>query len=334
MSLELDRESVALKIQHLLFVIVFFFLVGCSQTTFSSANMKVGLLLEDTIDDQGWNSKGYQGLLNIHTKMGIDVVFQEEVKTFDEIERSVARFEKEGVKLLFGHGRIFADAFTVLAEKYPSIHFVSFNGHSSGENVTNVLFNSYSMGFFAGFIASLMSESGHIGVIAAYPWQPEIEGFKEGARIGNASVTTHVQYVYSWTDEEKALNDFHSLAEKKRVDVFYPTGDGYHIAIIEAAKEKGLFVIGFVSDLSDLGRSSVLTSTIQHVDRVYEQIARMYVNGELKSGDIRYDFDDEILALGDFSPEIPSDVRKQIEEVLDHYMETGELPSSSIALQR
>lgn len=288
--------------------------------------MKVGLLLENTIDEQGWNSKGYKGLLNIHTKMGIDVMFKEDVNTMAEIEDAIKQFEKEGVRLLFGHGHIFAEAFTEVAKNYPSIHFVSFNGEVEGENVTNVSFNSYSMGFFAGIVAAAMSKTENIGVIAAYPWQEEIAGFQNGAKTVNKNVKTHVEYVHSWIDEEKAKDYFYTLVSED-VDVFYPTGDGYHLSIIEEAKEAGLFVIGFVSDPSDLGSSTVLTSTLQHVDEIYEQIARQYVNGELEAGNVRFDFKDEVVSLGQFSPEIPHEIVQQIENAVDYYVETGQLPT-------
>ncbi len=290
--------------------------------------MKVGLLLEDTIEDQGWNSKGYQGLLTIHANMGIDVVFKEDVKTKQAIENAVKEFEKEGVRLLFGHGRIYAEEFTALADAFPSIHFVSFNGEVAGDNVTSLQFNGYSMGFFAGLVAAAMSETGHVGVIAAYPWQPEIEGFQDGAEQWNERVDIHRKYVESWIDEERALLYFDELNQEK-VDVFYPIGDGYHVAVIEKAKEEGLFVIGYVSDQSDLGESTVLTSTVQHVDQLYELIARQYMDGELPAGNVSYDFQDEVISLGRFSPEVPNEIKQEIEEAINTYMESGELPTES-----
>lgn len=315
-----------MKIQHTMLLLLSIIMIGCSNPISSSSDFKIGLFLEDTIDDQGWNSKGYQGLLNIHANMNIDVVFKEEVNTRREIEEAVEAFEKEGVRLLFGHGRIYAEHFTELGKKYPNIHFVSFNGEVDGENVTSLHFNGYSMGFFAGLVAGAMTETGHISVVAAFPWQPEVEGFRDGGKVGNPSANSHIRFVESWTDENKAMEYFNEL-EEERVDIIYPTGDGYHIALIEAAKDNGSSIIGYVSDQSDLGESTVLTSTVQHVDELYELVAKQYIDRQLQAGNIRYDFQDGVISLGKFSPEVPEEIKKQIEKAMNDYIETGELPT-------
>ncbi|TWI57228.1 BMP family ABC transporter substrate-binding protein [Halalkalibacter nanhaiisediminis] len=322
-----------MKIQHFLLLLLPILLIGCTDPTNSSTNQKVGLLLEDTIDDQGWNSKGYQGLLNIHTNMNTEVVFKEEMDSEEKVHHAVAEFVEDDVRLIFGHGRIFADFFTDLGKTYPDIHFVSFNGDVEGENVTSLHFDSYSMGFFAGMIASTMSKTGDVGVIAAFPWQPEVEGFKDGAKIGNSKTSVHVKFVDDWTDGERALGYFDEL-KKENVDVVYPTGDGFHVKVIEEAKREGIFAIGFVGDQSDLGESTVLTSTVQHVDHLYEIVAKQYYNNELEAGNVSYDFQDGVISLGQFSPKIPEEIQVQIEDAVNTYIETGELPTKPFSKEK
>ncbi len=141
------------------FLLALFITSGCSEISNSSSLTHVGLLLEDAIDDQGWNSKGYQGLLSIHSKMGIDVSYKEDVNTKGKTEAAIADLANQNVELIFGHGRSFADYFSAAAAEYPQIHFVSFNGHVTGDNVTSLQFDSYAMGYFAGMVSSQMSTS-------------------------------------------------------------------------------------------------------------------------------------------------------------------------------
>lgn len=110
------------------------------------------------------------------------------------------------------------------------------------------------------------------------------------------------------------------------VDVFYPTGDGYHVNIIEKSKQEGLYAIGYVNDQSDLGEATVLTSTIQHVDSLYELVAEKYQQGELKPGNLTYDFQDGVITLGPFSSQVPVEVKEQIKEAVNVYVESGKLP--------
>jgi transcriptional activator of comK gene len=312
-------------IQRLLLLLLsVFFLSGCADVNTSSAN-RVGLLLEDTIDDQGWNSKGYQGLLNIHSNLGVEVTFKEEMKTKSKVTKAIEEFVKDDVNLIFGHGRFFADLFTEIAPSYPDVHFVSFNGEVEGSNVTSLQFDSYAMGYFAGMVAASMSETGHVGAIAAFPWQFEIEGFEAGAALYE-DTNSHVHFVENWVNSEKALDYFEQLKDVG-VDVFYPAGDGYHVQVIEEARKNGLYAIGYVGDQSDLGESTVLTSTVQHVDHLYEVIAGLYYKQELETGNLKFDFQHGVISLGTFSTKVPEELKVQIEEAVRKYIETGELPT-------
>ncbi|WP_227936805.1 BMP family ABC transporter substrate-binding protein [Alkalihalobacillus deserti] len=304
-------------------------MIGCADVNTSSAN-RVGLLLEDTIDDQGWNSKGYKGLLNIHSNLNVEVTFKEDMNTELKVSKAVEEFvSDDNVNLIFGHGKFFADLFTEIAPNYPEVHFVSFNGDVEGKNVTSIHFDSYAMGYFAGMIAAAMSETGHVGVIAAFPWQPEIEGFEAGAALYGDSLNVHVNFVEEWADSERALKYFEELKETG-VDVFYPAGDGYHVQVIKETKKEGLYAIGFVGDQSDLGETTVLTSTVQHVDELYELIVRLYYRQELEMGNLKFDFADGVISLGTFSSKVPEEIKLQIEEAVQIYTETGELPTEPI----
>ncbi len=301
-------------------------LSACTKTSSTTGLNRVGLLLEDTIDDQGWNSKGYQGLLNIQTEMKVDVFFKESIDSINKAKGAIEEFDKNNVNLIFGHGRIFADFFSEVKDAYPHIHFVSFNGEVSGENITSLHFDSHAMGFFAGMVAAEMSKSNKIGVIAAFSWQPEVEGFIEGATFHHPSVEVQIEYVNDWSDINKALSIFEQM-EEYGVDVYYPAGDGYHIALIEEIKRKGLFSIGFVSDPSDIGGLSVLTSTIQHVDSLYKVVADRFHRGELETGNLYYDFQDGVITLGDYSTVVPSEMQETVNKAIIEYKQTGKLPN-------
>ncbi|ERN52937.1 BMP family ABC transporter substrate-binding protein [Alkalihalophilus marmarensis] len=299
---------------------------GCSAESKENGLKGVGLLIEDTIDDQGWNSKGYQGLLTIHSTLDVHVDFREEVNSKVDVINGINDFIEQDINLIFGHGQIYADYFSQLSEDYPDVHFVSFNGEVTGENVTNLEFDSYAMGFFAGMVGASTSQSSQIGAIAAYPWQPELEGYKDGAKYIDPEVEVKIEYVNDWSDTETAIEYFYQLKEKN-IDVFYPAGDGFHVEVIEKVKQEGLYAIGYVGDQSDLGEATVLTSTIQHVDELYELVAAQYQAGTLEPGNHTFDFTEGVISLGEFSSQVPQEVQDQVKSDLNTYIETGELPN-------
>ncbi|WP_209121835.1 BMP family ABC transporter substrate-binding protein [Alkalihalobacillus sp. BA299] len=313
------------KLHLILLLIIILIIVGCSNNHTPSNLKKVGLLLEDTIDDKGWNFKGYQGILKIHSDLDVDVYFNEEINTISKVRATVNEYDEKDVNLIFGHGRIFSDYFNEISAEYPHIHFVSFNGEVSGDNVTSLHFNSHAMGFFAGMVAAKMTESNKVGIIAAHAWQPEVEGFVKGAEFQNPMIDVKINYVKDWGDVDTALHYLEKMNEDG-IDVYYPAGDGFHIPVIEEVKKNGHFAIGFVGDQSDLGESTVLTSTVQHVDNLYQVVADRFNRGELESGNLYYDFEDGVITLGEFSSIVPEEFQTKIQRAIENYINTGKLP--------
>jgi transcriptional activator of comK gene len=309
-----------------LVLILLFVLTGCSQQGDKGSLDNVGLLVPETISDQVWGTKGYKGLLKIQAQFGVDVFYKEGVNTRQLVEKAVAEYEEKGVNLIFGHGQEYDPIFNEIAEEYPGIHFVSFNGNASESNTTSLNFEGYAMGFFGGMTAAHHTESRQIGIIAAYAWQPEIKGFVDGAKYQDRDVEVLIDYTNDWNHTEKAMVLLHRQVNSG-VDIVYPAGDGYNVSVIEKMKEKGLYAIGYVSDQSDMGESTVLTSTVQHVDKLYEVVAERFSKDDLKSGNIPFDFQDKVITMGEFSPIVEEEFREVIENDIQHYIKTGELPN-------
>ncbi|MCM3586140.1 BMP family ABC transporter substrate-binding protein [Mesobacillus maritimus] len=299
---------------------------GCGQPLATGEIQKVGLLVPETIDDQVWGTAGYHGLLKIQSRFNIDVFYKEGINSKPLVEAAVQEFSTQGVNLIYGHGNEYAAYFNQISEEYPDIHFVSFNGDAKNKNTTSLNFDAYAMGFFGGMVAAHMTETKHLGVIAAFEWQPEVEGFYEGAAFYDDEVNVDIYYVGHWDNDQKAL-DILEKALDGGADVIYPAGDGYNVPVIERVKERGLYVVGYISDQSDLGESTVLTSTVQHVDVLYELVATKFNQNELTAGNLYFDIQDGVISLGDFSPNVDSNFRESIQQQINQYKETGKLPN-------
>jgi transcriptional activator of comK gene len=307
-------------------ILLCLFLLGaCGETKPTGKIKKVGLLVPETVNDQVWGTKGFKGLLKIQSKFDVDVFYKEGMNSEAVVERAVEEFDQKGVNLIFGHGSEYAEYFNNLSKDYPDIHFISFNGDAKNKNTTSLNFKAHAMGFFGGMVAAHMSKAQNVGVIAAYEWQPEIEGFYQGAMAENKNTKVSIEYVGNWDDEIKAVQLANDMMEKG-IDVVYPAGDGFNVPVIETVKEHGMYVIGYVSDQSDLGESTVLTSTIQQVDILYEKVADLYNKGELKTGNLSYDFQDNVISLGKFSPQVNKEFIQEINNQIEDYKKTGNLP--------
>ncbi|MDZ5470332.1 BMP family ABC transporter substrate-binding protein [Bacillus sp. 31A1R] len=309
-----------------IFFLCLFLLTACGQPISSGKIQKVGLLVPETVNDQVWGTKGYKGLLKIQSRFDVDVYYKEGMNSQLIVERAVKEFDQKGVNLIFGHGNEYAEYFNEISENYPHIHFISFNGDAKNSNTTSLNFEAYAMGFFGGMVAAHMTKTNQLGIIAAFDWQPEIQGFREGALYYNKDLLIDIGYVGHWDDDPKALEILEQMIDKN-IDVVYPAGDGYNVPVIERVKELGLFAIGFISDQSDLGETTVLTSTVQHVDVLYEVVADKYNKNKLKSGNLSFDFQDDVISLGKYSPLLDENFVQTLNKQIKEYKETGILPN-------
>ncbi|MBW3111970.1 MULTISPECIES: BMP family ABC transporter substrate-binding protein [Bacillaceae] len=319
------------KIIFAFFLVVLIGLSGCSGGNNVEIE-KVGLLVPEAVNDGVWGTKGYKGLLKIQSDYNADVFYKEGMKNDTSIQQAVEEYDEKGVTLVFGHGSEYAEVFNNMSGEHPDIHFVSFNGNATEKNTTSLQFKGYAMGFFGGMTAAFHSKTNKVGVIAAFDWQPEVQGFIDGANYQNSDTELEVKYINHWDDEAAALQELDRMI-KEDIDVVYPAGDGYNVAVIEKLKEKGLFAIGYVSDQSDLGESTVLTSTVQHADKLYEIVAERYAGDKLKSGNLEFDFEDGVISMGKFSPVIPEDFQAEMKQHIKNYIETGKLPNGKESKQ-
>ncbi|MFC0272000.1 BMP family ABC transporter substrate-binding protein [Metabacillus herbersteinensis] len=309
-------------------VLIFILLLsisGCGQPSIEKLN-KVGLLVPETVNDQVWGTKGYKGLLKIQSELNVDVFYKEGMDNEQVVRNAIRDFQEKGVNLVFGHGSEYESFFEEISKDYPDIHFVFTNGVAKGKNVTSLNFEAHAMGFFGGMVAGEMSKTNKVGVLAAFEWQPEVNGFFEGAYYQNEEVDVDIQFVQDWDNVPLAM-EYLDVIIGNGADVVYVAGDGYNVPVIERLKEKGLYAVGFVSDQADLGEGTVLTSTVQHVDRLYELVAKRYNTGELESGDLYFDFQDDVIDLGKFSPLVDESFQEDLEDHIKKYQKTEKLPN-------
>ncbi|MFA1818957.1 BMP family ABC transporter substrate-binding protein [Virgibacillus oceani] len=305
-------------------ILIFFAVTGCTDRQGEIQN--VGMLIDSTIEEQAWGEKGYDGLTAIGETYDVNVFYEENVSTKQDIIRAVDEFIYDGVNLIFGHSSIYGRHFADIAENYPDVHFVYFNGGYFTENVTSLNFSSHAMGFFAGMTAGEMTTANQVGIVAAYEWQPEIEGFFEGVNFHNPSAEVQMDIINDWNDTQSAIDIYEDM-KNKNVDVFYPTGDMFSRTIIQEASMDNLYAIGYVEDQAGIGEEMVLTSTVQHVDKLYELAAEDFNNGDLNGTIKTFDFQEEAITLGEFSPYVTDDFKDDISEAIDDYMDTGLLPN-------
>ena len=101
-----------------------------------------------------------------------------------------------------------------------------------------------------------------------------------GAKLVNPAAHGTYLAVGDWNDVQKgketALGQIDGGA-----DMFIGCGQGPTLGQIEAAKEEGGYVTGYVDDMTELAPEAVLTSTVWRLDRVFEAMIADAVAGNV-----------------------------------------------------
>ncbi|WP_121639329.1 BMP family ABC transporter substrate-binding protein [Virgibacillus sp. Bac330] len=285
----------------------------------------VGMLLNGNISDHVWNEKGYQGLVSLGEKYGMDVYYKENVATEKEIIKAIEEFSNQGVNLIFGHSSFYGKHFTDVAENYSHIQFVYFNGSYVAKNVTSFTFDTYAAGYFAGMLSGKMTAANKVSIIATYEWQSEIEGFFEGVKNVNPKAEIELAFLNDWNEVQTAQGIYQQM-KSTGVDVFYPIGDTFSEEIIKYAKRDEVYAIGYRTNQAELAKNTVLTSTVHHVEKLYEYAVE-HVNDRKLTGQLKsFDFQDGVISLAPFSDQVPLSYQYEMNQAMEHYTNTGLLP--------
>lgn len=173
--------------------------------------------------------------------------------------------------IIFGDAFASEDATRQVAQDNPDTAFVFGSGEKPADPNFDVFDNwLQDPAYLAGMLAGGMTESNTIGVVAALPI-PEVNrivnAFTMGVRESNPDATVKVTFINSFFDPTTAKQA--ALAQVAQgADVLFAERAG----VIEAAKEKGLPVIGMMVDQESEAPQNVVTSivwdmrpTVQHV---------------------------------------------------------------------
>lgn len=210
----------------------------------------------------------YNAMIDAAKKYG----WQAEVS--DSIEQSayydnIVSYCDLGYDLIYAPGNQYTDAVLQAAEEYPEIAFALLNGgeNTPGEavngNVTSLLPDSQQVGWIAGALAGLMTQSNTIAFIGGMEidtTKGKYEGYKEaaayvGEQEGKTVQTLDIVYSNSFSATDKGI-EFAKAMMDQGADVFFgdasAVDSGARQAIDEANTASGSVTVYDIAQPSDL----------------------------------------------------------------------------------
>lgn len=288
---------------------------GSSGPTDPGGPLKVGLIYLGPIGDYGWTFTHEVARQEMQMALG-DQIQAYGVENVDEgtgdaleVMRVLAR---DGHRLILSTSFGFMDATIQAASEFPEITFMHCSGYKRAENVGTYLARFEQPRYLTGMVAGRMTQTGQLGYVAAFPIPEVIRGinaFTLGARSVNPEVTVQVTWAESWYNPQIEEEIAQALIEGG-CDVVTQHTDS--VAPTQVAQSRGVYSVGYHSDMSAFGPAAHLTASVHRWGQVYTDLARSVLDGSWTSQDIWRGFEGDMVEIAPFHPDVPEDLKAQV----------------------
>lgn len=257
------------------------------QTDISKDDMKVGVLyISDPSEGSGYSYTHDLGIQGMQENLGLNSD-QIERKIVDDgdaaaTEKAIKECIDDGCRIIFTTSWGYMETTSEMAEQYPDVYFSHGTGYlSNGKNFNNYFGRIYQARYLSGIVAGMNTKSNKIGYVAAQDSSNSevtggIDAFAIGVESVNPDAKIYVVVTNSWydADKEKAaseqLLDMGCDVMAQHCDTAYPQ---------TLAQDRGVYGIGYNSDMSKETPDSCLTSVIWNWSAYYTSAVKSVMNG-------------------------------------------------------
>ena len=220
----------------------------------------VAFVFDLFVEDGGWNSTHYRAAEEVRAAFpGLDVQVIEEISPGPAATNAFEDLAEAGVDLIIGTTYFQPDVLPV-AEQYPDTKFLTWAGWQTADNVGHFDGATEDGRYLDGLIAGSVTESGVVGYPAGYPIEEvnrAINAFTIGVREVNPDAVVQVVYINSWYDPPVEQQAAVALANGGADVLAHELNSP---AVASVAEDRGLHIIGYTSDRSEVAPNAWLSS--------------------------------------------------------------------------
>ena len=293
----------------------------------AAADDKAAILLPGSINDQSWNALGYSILLALKPH-GFTTAFSENVGDADEAE-ALRGYATQGYTIVMGHSGRFVSAMEQVAPDFPKTQFIAVSGNEgAAPNVMSIDWNNAQFGCQLGVLAARMSKSKMVAGVYGLEGVPNITAQAGGFRLcaTKAGAKVSILYVKDMEDSAAAKEAALSLIAQG-ADVITGKLNAAESGLVEAAKEKHVYVTGRGVDQTKMAPDAVLTNILEDWPGMFGKTADEVKGGKLFGNFVQYGYDTAPVtgaalaydAGKTFNPVVPAAVAKEVEDMAGQF---------------
>ena len=254
----------------------------------SKDKIKVGVLhLSDPEEGSGYTYTHDIGIQGRKQNLGLSdeqIVRKNNVSDSDdeEIKKAIKDCIDEGCNIIFTTSWGYMNVTAQMAEEYPNVYFSHGTGYmSNGKNFNNYFGRMYQARYLSGIVAGMNTKTNKIGYVAAMGTDNSevtsgIDAFALGIYSVNPQAQVYVKVTNSWyapqKEEEaaKQLLDMDCDVIAQHCDTSYPQ---------TLAQERGVYSIGYNSDMSKNAPEACLCSVVWNWSAYYTTAVQSIIDG-------------------------------------------------------
>jgi len=258
-----------------------------THTPAPSLIQKVCLISQGTMQNGDFNYLAFAGMTRAQESYGFETLFLES-NTFDGLAEMQACIQNGG-NVIISVGFTQADSALQIAQENPNVYIIGIDQFCADDYPKNLICMTAredQAGFLAGVMTGLMTQTNIIGGVYGMDI-PAVarfrNGFEQGARYVNPTITILGDYTDSFTDE--ALGQQYALRHiNQGADLIFGAGGMTGSGAIKYAAQQGVYVIGVDTDEffttfgggSVAGAEFILTSGMKAIDvGVYQLLSAL-----------------------------------------------------------
>ena len=287
-------------------------------------DIKVGVLyLSDPSEGSGYSYTHDLGVKGMQENLLLsdDQIERKIVDDSDEkaTEKAIEECVADGCNIIFttswGYMQVTAD----MAEKYPDVYFSHGTGYmSNGKNFNNYFGRIYQARYLSGIVAGMNTKDNKIGYVAAQDSSNSevtggIDAFAIGVESVNPKAKIYVDVTNSWYDEKKEKKASERLLNMgcdvmtQHCDTPYPQ---------TLAQEKGVYGIGYNSDMSKETPDSCLTSVIWNWSAYYTSAVKSIIDGTWDGSNYYGGMAEGLVSITDLASFAAEGTQQKVDEVI------------------
>ncbi|MDM8194558.1 BMP family ABC transporter substrate-binding protein [Pseudomonas koreensis] len=291
--------------------------LGISLSASAADPLKVGFVYIGPIGDHGWTYQHEQGRKALAEKLGTQITtnYVENVAEGADAERVIRNMAKDKYDLIFTTSFGYMNPTVKVAKQFPKVTFEHATGYKQDKNLGTYLARTYEGRYVSGFLAAKMTKTKKIGYVASFPIPEvirDINAIQLALNKYNPGTEIKVVWVNSWFDPGKEADAANALIDQG-VDVVFQHTDSP--APIQAAERRGVYAVGYASDMAHFGPKAVLTSIVNDWAPHYIQATQSVIDHTWKSQDYWGGLKEGTVELP-ISDLVPAPVKAEAEQLI------------------